>query len=310
MRFKISLNKMHFFLSICLFALFVFQSSLWAGEPSDILVINSNANVEKYKAVQDEFIKGTPYSVTTLDLGDGPDGEKIERLISGADLVCCIGAKAYRASYRHAKNKKVVFSSIINWRRLPMTDDTYGVSNELHTRMTILMYRSIFPKMKKIGILYSRAYTLQWFNDAKKEAEELGLEIIGRPISDSSHTERVLNGLLDNVDAYWLIPDPTVMPEKKALFNVLDICDKRKKPVLSYLDAFSVFGATLVVSADNPTIGRQAAGIAMDILSGKEIVDKVQFPAGSRITLNMKKVQDYGLEYNKNALRLVNRILK
>ena len=86
-------------------------------------------------------------------------------------------------------------------------------------------------------------------------------------------------------------------------------CDTEKIPIFSYHTAFAKFGAVLAVSADNATIGRQAASIATEVLSGTEIDDKVQFPAGSYIILNLCKVRQYGLEYNEEALDSVNSII-
>ena len=44
-------------------------------------------------------------------------------------------------------------------------------------------------------------------------------------------------------------------------------CDNAGKPVLAYNEAFADLGATLIISADITTMGGQAAGIALDLLS-------------------------------------------
>ena len=41
------------------------------------------------------------------------------------------------------------------------------------------------------------------------------------------------------------------------------------------------YGAVLIVSVDEPTIGRQAAGMAKEITSVGKMEEKVQYPAGS-----------------------------
>ncbi|MDM8551907.1 ABC transporter substrate binding protein, partial [Desulfobacterales bacterium HSG2] len=222
-----------------------------------------------------------------------------------------IGGKAYFFAREHLGEKKVVFSSIINWLRLPgLSGTAYGVSNELHPRMPIYMFRSVFPDIKRIGMLYSMQYTSQWFENAKGQAGELEIEIIGRTVSREKQTLSALNELLPNIDALWLISDPSVMSKKDYLYKILKRCDASKTPVFSYHGPFAKLGATLIVSADMPTIGRQAANIAMGVLSGEEMEEKVQFPAGSHIVLNLKKVKMFGLKYNKDALGLINTIIK
>jgi len=100
------------------------------------------------------------------------------------------------------------------------------------------------------------------------------------------------------------------MSDKKMLMEVFKKCDVRKVPVLSYHDVFTDYGAILIVSVDNPTIGRQAAGIAKEVLSVGKVEEKTQYPAGSHIILNLKKLKECGLSYNEEALGSVNQIIE
>lgn len=284
-------------------------------EKPGILLIVSDGNVEKYRTARDEFKKTVSASVLDADLREGPGLEaEIKKMLSyNADLVYCIGAKAFSFAKDHFKDRYIVFSSVINWPRLaPFPAKTYGISNELHTRMPLFMFRSIFPDIRKIGMLYSEKYTMQLFKDSESQAKELGIEIIGSPVSEKQDMDSALKGLLSGTEAFWLISDPLVMSERKNLYDLLKVCDEYKKPVFSYHETYITVGAVLIVSVDEATIGRQAAGIAMELLSGSSMnpEEKVQFPAGSQITLNLKKIEDYGLEYNKDGLGMVNNIVK
>lgn len=285
---------------------------LFAKQPR-ILLLNSNYDIGKYKTVQEEFKKSVSNPVKEVNFGNiGKQSDLAGELKSyNPDVVYCIGAKACSfANKNFAQNTHLVFSSIINWQRMSMPAKVYGVSNELNARMPIFMFRSIFPKVNKIGILYSKKYTLQWFNNTSTQADELGINIVGRPISDKQQTIDKLYTIIGSIDALWLIPDPLVISEKKNLYKLLDVCDKKRIPVFSYHSAFVNLGAVLSVSVDNPTIGRQAAGIVTELISGEEPSEKVQFPAGSNISLNLKKVKLYHLDYNRDALGLVNNIIK
>ncbi len=281
-----------------------------AADNQKILIINSNVSVEKYRIVQDEFRKAVSAPVSEINL-ENMNEEKMNSLSSYVpELVYCIGAKAYSAASRYFADKNIVFSSVLNYRRMDLTSKTYGVSYELHPRMSLYIVRSLFPTVKRIGMLYSKQFTRQWFESARDQAKELGLEITGRAVSDSKDTESLLKQIIGETDAIWMISDPIVMPEEKYLNIMLKTCDDHKKPVLSYNDMFAELGASLVVSADDPTIGRQAAGIASELLSGTKPEDKVQFPAGSQIILNLKKIREYKLEYNSGALGTVNTIIQ
>lgn len=283
--------------------------ALFASEGKKVLIVNSNASVEKYKLVQEIFKKNISVPVTDINL-ENMNGENISGGLSEPSLIYCIGAKAYTFAAQNFAGKDIVFSSMLNYKRMNLTPKAYGISYELHPRMSLYIVRSIFPTIKRIGMLYSKQFTKQWFENAGEQAKELGMEIAGRAVSDSKDTESLLKQLIAETDAIWLISDPVVMPEEKYLTMVLKICDAYKKPVLSYNEMFAELGASLVVSVDDPTIGRQAAGIASELLSGTKVEDKVQYPAGSQIILNLKKVKEYKVEYNSNALGTVNTIIQ
>ena len=304
---------MKVFKLICFIGLVFLLSVLSADEGPKIMVINSNASVDKYKVAQEEFTRFISTPVTEIDLGARKwKLREIEDFLYDEypDLVYCIGTKAYLLANKFISDRNIVFSSILNWHRLPLTQKTYGVSSELNPEMQITLYRYIFPGLKRIGVLYSSKYNRHWFNKAQKAAKEMDVEIIGRSLSKRRDTLPELSGLLKEIDALWLISDPVVMSDKNTLIEVFKQCDVNKIPILSYHDALAEYGAMVIVSVDNPTTGRQAAAISREVLSKDVVKKKVQLPAGSHIFLNLKKANEYGLKYREMALSAVNRVVE
>ena len=291
----------------------VSQDAVSGKSDPTILLLNSDTSVEKYQETQDAFLKAVSQSVITVDLGDEKiDVSDIQDILydEEPDVIYCIGSKAYLIANKHAPKTPIVFSSIINWLRMPVTKSTYGVSNELHAGMELMIFRYIFPTFQKFGILYSKEYTEEWFEHAKDTARDMGVELIGHKISKQRQVVPALKKMLPNVDAFWLISDPNVMSAKKDLLAILEASEAHQIPVLSYHEAFADFGATIAVTAHNPTIGGQAASIVQEILSGNVLDEAVQFPAGTSIVLNLKKVNEYDLPYSEDALLGVNRIIE
>ncbi|GAK51123.1 hypothetical protein U14_02365 [Candidatus Moduliflexus flocculans] len=279
-----------------------------------ILVLNSDASVEKYRIPQEEFQQSLGMPVILVDLAERKwTVHDLEELFydESPDLVYCIGTRAYLMAYKYVGKTPIVFSSILNWLRLPITNRRYGVSNELHAGMEMMLFRHIFPEISKIGVLYSQKYTEEWFQAANEQAQELGLTIIGHRIEKKEPLDVALTQLLEKkVDAFWLIPDPAVISNSNDLHVILERCDTQKIPVFSYNEAFTQYGVVLSISVDTPTIGRQAAALATSVLAKEDLTELVQFPAGSYITLNLKKVKEYHLHYNEDALGSVNTILE
>lgn len=284
-----------------------------AEDKPGIMLINTDASVDKYSIAQKEFQKtiGQPVSVVHLD-DEKWQHSAPESLFRGKKpaLIYCIGTKAYMIANQYAGESDIVFSSVINWLRLPLTPKTYGISNELHIGMQLTLFRYIFPNVRKIGILYSKEFNGEWFKKAGEEADRISIAISGEAVSESPKTIGSLKKLLSDSDAFWLISDPLIMPDKDAIRNIMKTCDAEKKPVFSYNESFAGYGAILIVSPDTWTIGRQAAVIASGILRKDRMAEKVQYPAGTHIMLNLKKIKEYGLKYNEDSLGSVNEIIE
>ncbi len=297
-----------------LFCFFLIVSSAFAANRMPkVLLINSDASVSKYGEVQEAFKEDIPHPVVGVNLGDEKwDMPSVENLLYDEypDITYCIGSKAYHIASKYIGEKDIVFSSVLNWLRLPLTRKTYGVSNELHAEMQIMLFRYIFPDVRKVTMLYSKRYTQELFKNAKDKARNMGVEIAGEAVFKGRNTISAFDRLPADTDAFWLISDPEIISDKKGLSNILKRCEKRNLPFFSYHEAFVKLGAVLILSVDNPTIGRQAAGIAKRVLSGNKPAKNVEPPAGSHIILNMRKVKAYHLKYNENALGSVNSIVE
>ncbi len=297
---------------LVLLSLFI-SDSLPAREQGNVIILSSDMSVGKYSLAHIEFKSKIKNLKGEIDLGSKwVDEARIKKMVfeTDPDVIYCIGSKAYQMAYKLARNKKLIFSSAINWRRLSMGKKTYGISNELPQGMQLTMYRYFLPDVEKIGVLYSKEYNKEWLDIAVDSAKEVGIKIISRSVSKPDEVESALKKLLPKVDALWLTPDPIVLHEIESVNKIFKQTEATRKPVFAYNKAFANLGAVLIISADVSTMGRQAAALALDILANREIIERVKNPAGSHIVLNMKKVEEYGINLNIEALDSVNEIIK
>lgn len=296
------------------FGLFACLNVAASEEARNILILNSNMSTEKYSTAQAEFksrLNGVNWLEIDLQKID-IDETSIEKAIQGKnpDLIYCIGSKAYALALKLDGERKIIFSSVINWQRLPITKNTYGVSSELSTGMQLTTFRYFFPGLKKIGVLYNKAYNAEWLKNAEKDAKDVGAEIIAAHVKNPYKLDAALEELLPQVDAIWLISDPVVLSDQESVLNIFQKSAAMNKPVFAYNESFASHGALMIIEADIPTIGEQASAMALDIMSNQNNAEHVPNPAGSHITLNMKKVGEYGIELNRDAIESVNKIIK
>ena len=273
-----------------------------------VLVVNSDTSVAKYAEVQLSFKETLGAGqLTEVDLAKSGDPGVRRALLDNPTVIYCIGGNAYQTAQKLAKGKFIVLSTAINWERFKVDARTTRViANELPAVQQLTLFRQFFPKLQRIGVIYSPAINKLWFDQAVLAGKEVGVEVVGNPVSRNSQVAAELSKLAPKVDALWLASDPVVIETEAAVKLYFARADAAGKPVFTYTPAFTDLGATLVIAPDMPTIGRQAAGVAQDYAGSQA----VSTPAGSEVTLNLSRVKQYGMDFNREALDSVNNLIR
>lgn len=272
-----------------------------------ILVINSNSDVKKYNEAVDEFGKNFNYTFKTLDISNKSSNEIKKALYDEyPDVVYAVGAKAYQYANEYIPEKEIYFSSVVDWKRLSLTANRYGVSSELHNGMQLTLIKSLFTSIKTVGVVHSK-YTQKMVDDLSRDAENFGIKILPILIDEASVENMKLDTALNNIDAMMLISDSLLLNNENAIKNLFISAKEHKKPIIAYHELFLQYGATLVISADNPTIGRQIASMIESNLN-EESIEKIQYPAGTNIIFNKKEAELNGVEVTPDIVSIVTEI--
>jgi len=286
-----------------------------AAAQAKILIVNSDDTVDKYRQVKDAFkLQITPHAgrIIDFDVQQSEQVDALEKLIKdeSPDLIYSIGSKAYQLATQYGGTKPVLFSSVINWQRFERHANNYGVANELSLSQELSLLRYVLPGLKKVGVLFNPNFNMERIVEARKEMREMDLTLVEQAVTETGELDKLLDSLLPTVDVLWLIADPGVLADRASVEKVFAGSTRYKKPVYTYSDAFTKYGASLVVSADTPTMGRQAANLAQSILAREPIKEAIQTPAGSHITLNVCQLGKLNASYNADALDAINQLLE
>ena len=298
-----------------LILLTAFWSAIGFAQSSKVLIVNSDNTVYRYENIATEFkkvLQQNTYQWAEFNLNGHANAEvELKQLIQQENpaLIYCIGTKAYSLVRNYAPHKKLLFSAVINWRRLDIDEYTYGVANELSSAQEISLLRYFFPTIKTIGLLYNDKFSREYVENIKKDALALNINIINQPINEMQEVNEALNELMPKIDMFWIISDPIVLSSKESVQQIFQTAQQQKKPVYAYSDVYIEQGAVLTVSADIATIGRQSAGLAMMMDKDKVPAGTVQSPAGSTVTLNKCRLDALQLKFNQDALDSVNKIV-
>ncbi len=280
--------------------------SLFAETPK-VVVINSNDKLEKYSDSYLAFKDDFEGNFSTIVVSDMKSREIKEYLYDEyPDIIYTIGSQAYQYAHLYTPEKEIYFSSIVNWKRLPTTPKTFGVSHELHSEMQLTLIKTLFPEIKKIGVVYSR-YTEDLINEFQERGKNLGIEIVAHRVFEGTSDISEFHSFMDNIEALTVIPEPTLFRKESLLKEVLTLAKKRELAIFSYHKLFLDYGAVLIISADNQTTGRQISAM---ISSRDRDGEKVQYPAGTNLIFNKRVADNIGLEYNPVLLYMFNEIVE
>lgn len=293
-------------------ALLIASTSAPLSAQPRILIVNSDQSVPRYAGAHTSFKGALGGNIDEIDLAaaKGPEAA-LRNLIASVDpgVVYCIGSQAYLMTNQVAKNRQIIVSSAINVSRFPRAPRVFGIATEIQPAAQMTFFRLLFPKVRRIGLLYSADYNGEFAREAEAQDADLNLEIVARPVRKPSDLPGALRALLPTVDALWLIPDPVVLADAASVESIFAEADSRSKAIFAYDAAFSQRGAALAITSDIATIGRQAARLAQDLLEGRTPQGAVRSPAGSELTVNLATVARYKMELNPDALPSVNHFI-
>lgn len=297
---------------LSLFILLLFSNNGFSEPSPTVYILNSSRSVEKFFLTERSFKNYFSGKVKSIDLkGLSRKRETLEKNVKPLedDLIYSIGSRALSFALKNFSKNRIIFSSVINWKRFDLTNKTYGISGEIPIETQITLFKHILPSIKKVGIIYSLKFNREWFDLAQQEAKKFNLELIGLPLNGAKSFNKVLADLFSVVDSIWLVPDPGVIT-RSSFFKFIAKSEEMKKPILTYNEAFVESGAVLAVSVDDETIGRQVAVLIERMINKETIKEKIQRPAGSSIVLDLKRAKKFKLKINPDALGDINRIIE
>jgi putative ABC transport system substrate-binding protein len=282
------------------------------SETTKVLVINSNDKIEKYNESYLAFKEDYEGVFNTIVVSNMKSRDIKEFLYDEyPDVIYTIGSKAYQYANFYIPEKIIFFSSIVNWKRLPSStnENRFGVSHELHSEMQLTLIKTAFPTIEKIGIVYSK-YTEELVKEVEKSGKSLDIKVEKHRIFEGTSNIEEFKSFINKTDAVMIIPEPTLLRKENLLKEILTFLQENKKPILAYHQLFLDYGAVLIVSADNPTTGRQISTMINGFSDEFEDVDKVQYPAGTKIIFNKKEADRIGLDYSQSVLYISNEVVE
>lgn len=275
-----------------------------------VWILNSDRSIERYRVTHDAFKEAWGEPTVDIDLGRlRLDSYEVARRSAATppSAVYCIGSKAYILATQLMPDRRIILTSAINWKRLPIAPTRAVVASEMGIAAQLTLFRHFFPDVRRIGLVCSRVYNREWTVAAQAVADEMDITLEIRLVDHEAQAPAALEKVLPNVDALWLIADPVVLADSAASRHLLNRAASAGVPVFTFSMSLLEMGATLAITPDDATIGRQAAALLRD---GADTSREIVEPAGSSIGLNLQAVDASRIRFNEKALDSVDRLIR
>lgn len=291
---------------IFLFFWLFFWPFFWqvqAAWAQDIIVIKS-LNIQPYNETLEGFKKNCNSNILEYSISENDSSGLIKKIrTKRPDLILTIGLRALN-HVRGVKNVPIVYSMVSNPQPLPSGENNItGVSMNISAKKQLSVFIKGIPAIKRIGIVYDPSRTSRLFADASEAASSLGITVVSRAVQDPKDVPSVIKGMIDKIDAFWMLPDATVITPEALKYLFLTSVENNV-PVLTFSEKYIEKGALISLNIDANDIGQQACEMARNIINGADIKDIPESsPRKAVVSFNARAAEKMGITVNTDIMQ-------
>src|SRR3972149_8486161 len=213
-------------------------STVLAGERT-VIVIQSQPIAAYGEAIKgfEEACKRNNISLAKIyDLkGDIDEGKRVIKNIKDnklrPDLILAVGILATTLVKEQFNNIPVIFCMVINHERFNLEGaNMTGISSEASIGVQFGVLKELLGTQKNVGVIYDPMKTGKIVSEADLVAKGIEFNLIKAEVGSESEVASALTGMVNKIDALWIIPDGTVVT-KESLEIILKMSPKHRLPV-------------------------------------------------------------------------------
>jgi len=270
-------------------------SSTHAAWGADVLILQSSRTPAYGEALRG-FGAACKSSGHTLVLSDYAEVDVL-RIVKEERprLVLAVGDKALAAT---RKVREVPVLSMLSLslnlnKRFP--DNVGGVAMAVAPGEYIRLFGALGAK--RVGVLYDPKKTGLYLKRAAQEARELGFVLVAEPVKEPRDLQSKLEKMKGEVDAFWMLPDSTVVTmvnvEALLLFSM-----SQNIPAVTFTGQYLKNGAAAALEIDPFDMGVQTGELAASLLKGGTRRVPVVDPRKTRMESNESVLRKLRLKIN------------
>ncbi|MCL4557757.1 MAG: ABC transporter substrate-binding protein [Deltaproteobacteria bacterium] len=286
-----------FYKIIAVITTFVFVPSVFAG---NVAIIKTRNLAPYNEAITGFTINCSSIKTREYDMEeDQSRGEEIASQINASkpSAVLAVGNPAAQIAKLYIdKSIPVVFIMVQDPEKIGLRgiDNITGISMNIPVETQLRALKALVPSVTKVGAIYNPKISFNDIKDAMKISNQLGFRLIAVKVDNPGDVSRALRAFAEGIDAYWMLPDRTVM---QAFTTILAYTNERKIPFLAPLKIMVDQGALVSLAANYANIGSQGCGIVGQVIGGtKPSQIPISSPKGLELTVNLTAAKTLGLQ--------------
>lgn len=280
-----------------------------------VIVQSSSASyyqkaVAGFKAAAVKMVAGRglksvqPDSVVTWIMGkDARNGAELRNRIIARrpDLVLALGRRALQ-EMAPLTGIPVVYLLVRDGGELAAGHDNItGIDMVIPPARQLAAIAEALPTVKRVGVIHGSSGSAGFVREAEAIAAIRGLELVVAEAKDVRQVPGLLAGMVNRVDAFWMLPDPAVMTAS-TLEAMLHFSVDNHIPLLTFADKYLELGAVMALAFDVYEMGSQAGRLARRVAAAPGNLPAPEPPASISLRLNNKVAAKMGIRVNTAAV--------
>jgi len=285
---------------IILLFLIMLQVAAAAGQEA---VVVQSARFAPYEEALKGFQSVCRTDITRIVISELERNDVVERINKiNPDVIIAIGMDAL-TKVKTIKDTPIVYLMILNPRSIISGEKNIsGVSMHIPHERQLLVLSKVLPHVKRVGLVYDPDQTGYFMERARETAASMGIELIANEVHSSRDAPSSIKDLEGKIDAFWMIPDTTVItPETVEFLLIFSL--ENKTPILTFSEKYVELGALISICTDPLDMGSQAGEMANRILSEKDYAYVERTDARKEIIyINLKIAKNLGITIDDELL--------
>lgn len=221
----------------------------------------------------------------------------------GCKVCVAVGKNAAKVAMAELGGTPIVYCMVMNPEDDGIKGGTItGVSLDVPMIKQFEAFRSVVPKLKKVGLVYSGETSDALVREMKQAGAKTGLTLVDKKVAGDADVPTAVRDMKGTIDGLYLPPDKVVAQRDAFQFIAL-FTFENNLPFMAPSGRFVSKGALVALMIDYEDIGKQAGEMARKIANGASASSlPPEPPRATILVLNQKTAQTIGINIPPHLL--------